>query len=414
MHDSTLSAARPGGHDEIALLPAGHCLHRYRIEGVLGRGGFGVTYLATDTRLKRRVALKEYLPAGLAARAASDYRLRPAPGERGARCRAGMARFITEARTLARFCHPGIVQVYNVFKANDTAYIAMQYRRGRSLEDLLLAGRHRDEQALLAMLWPLLESLERVHGAGYVHRDIKPGNIYVCQRGGPLLLDFGCARPASQDEERICELSPGYAPYEQYRACGQGPWTDIYGLGATLYEAVTGSAPPDVLTRGPAILNGRDDPLVPAARLGRGRYSRRFLKAIDAALGFRPEERPQSIAEWRSLFVGHALGWPDWRGWLARLNRARSGAVRRPAGAPAAPKAPPSAANEAARRPPEAAPPGAAVWIPRADPSGNGRARATLMRELPSQRRNATQPWPWPQAAADPTDQSGELAAAAG
>jgi hypothetical protein len=286
-------------------LPPGHPLLWYRIEKILGQGGFGVTYLATDTKLKRSVAIKEYLPSDLAVRD-PDHSLHALSADREAMYRWGLERFLQEAQTLAQFSHPHIVQVYSFFEANNTAYMVMRYEEGESLATLLNSGQFHDEQSLLKLLLPLLDGLEKVHEAGLIHRDIKPANIFVRQTGSPVLLDFGSARQVVGNQTRTVTslVSVGYAPLEQYEPEGgkQGPWTDIYALGATLYIAVTGRAPADALVRGHAHLERKPDPLKRATEAAGSYFQPRFLQAIDKALEILPSNRPQSIAKWRLLF----------------------------------------------------------------------------------------------------------------
>jgi formylglycine-generating enzyme required for sulfatase activity len=287
-------------------LPEGYRLHWYRIDGVLGRGGFGITYLALDTTLERQVAIKEYLPVTLAVRE-SDSRVRPFTEERKQTYLWGLERFIDEGQILTRFQHPNIVRVLAAFRANDTAYMVMEYEPGTSLDDLFKFGHVDDEASLLRIAHPVLDGLEHVHDAGFIHRDLKPANIHLRDDGSPVLLDFGSARIALESRTRGLTgvVSAGFSPFEQYDTedWHQGPWTDIYGLGATLYAALDhGRAPVDAVSRGNALLEGRPDPLAPAAQLARGRYSARFLGAIDAALSFKPADRPQSIAAWRTMF----------------------------------------------------------------------------------------------------------------
>ncbi|MGF1612687.1 MAG: protein kinase [Gammaproteobacteria bacterium] len=310
MSDSSLSYAHsrrisPNLKSYRHALPNGYRLLWYRTERVLGQGGFGITYLANDTNLDRHVALKEYLPIDLALRE-GDHSVHPITVNRAQTYRWGLDRFVAEARALARFKHPNIVRVHTVFEANNTAYMVMEYEQGADLEALFSAHRYTHETDLLALMFPLLDGLEHMHAAGFIHRDIKPSNIYVRTNGSPVLLDFGSARMAlgTQTQNLTGLFTPGYAPYEQYGGQGgrQGPWGDIYALGATLYRAVAARPPVDAISRGEAQLGRRRDPLSPAMEVGKGQYSPRFLLAIDAALRFSPSERPQDIASWRRCF----------------------------------------------------------------------------------------------------------------
>lgn len=271
----------------------------------MGQGGFGITYLAHDFNLDRQVVIKEYLPIELAVRE-RDFSVHPVTEEHGEKFRWGRDRFITEARTLAKFKHPNIVQVLNVFEENNTAYMVMEYEHGESLQDLLSRRKTIEEAKLINILIPVLGGLQKVHEAGFIHRDIKPANIFIRKDGSPVLLDFGSARQALgvATQTLTSLVSPGYAPYEQYysKSNQQGPWTDIYGLGATLYRAVAGMAPMDAVDRSRAILKGDRDIFVSAKEIGKGRYSERFLLAIDHALKFKEEDRPQTISAWKSEF----------------------------------------------------------------------------------------------------------------
>ncbi len=290
-------------------LPSGYKLHWYVIGSVIGKGGFGITYLALDTNLDQRVAIKEFLPMELATRS-DDSHVHPISREHGDTYGWGLNRFVAEARTLAKFRHPNVVRVMSVFEANNTAYMVMEYERGESLEKLLKANQFTGEAKLRSLVMPLLDGLKVVHEAGFIHRDIKPDNIYLRENGTPVLLDFGSARQAIGVATRTLTalVTPGYAPFEQYDSSKtgekkQGPWTDIYSLGATLYRAITGSGPPDAMGRVNAVMSGTDI-LKPATEVASSEYSPAFLTAVDWALEFLPENRPQSVDEWRVVLAG--------------------------------------------------------------------------------------------------------------
>src|SRR6184192_4018152 len=171
-----------------ASLPAGYALLEYRIEKLLGEGGFGLTYLALDENLKLRVALKEYLPGDIALRK-PDQSIEPSSRESAETFGWGKRRFLDESRTLASFRHPNIVRVMRFFEANGSAYMVMEFVEGAPLSDWIKTRRLLAEGALGALLRPLLDGLEVVHKSGYMHRDIKPGNIYIREDGSPVLLD---------------------------------------------------------------------------------------------------------------------------------------------------------------------------------------------------------------------------------
>jgi len=287
-------------------LPKGYMLQEYQVDRVLGAGGFGLTYLGWDTQLDKPVAIKEYLPNDLAVRE-SDHSVLPKSDGDEENFRWGLERFLDEARTLARFRHPNIIGVYRYFEAHNTAYIVMEYAEGETLDDVLKRGAL-EESRLLSILNPLLDGLEEVHRGDFLHRDIKPGNILIRADGSPVLVDFGAARQAigSRSRSITSVVTPGYAPIEQYSSRGnQGPWTDIYALGAVMYKAVCGEAPPDSTAR------VRDDPMKPASEACAGEYSASLRKAIDWALSVDKRARPQDIASWRAALLGGGIAPAD-------------------------------------------------------------------------------------------------------
>jgi serine/threonine protein kinase/HAMP domain-containing protein len=292
----------------LALAP-GFRLHEYRIERVLGQGGFGITYLATDVHLNSRVAIKEYLPEEIAFRT-GDRSVSPNASQHRDRYREGLENFLVEARTLATFRHPNIVRVARFFEAHRTAYMVLEYEEGQPFKTWWPAHRHIGEAGLLELLLPLLDGLAAVHTAGFLHRDIKPDNIQVRAADGRLvLLDFGSAgQTVAVAGQGAVVVTPGYAPLEQYGFGRQGAWTDLYALGATLYWAVAGKKPPDAELR---TANPRSFvPAVEAAAAaaeaaaatpaGAGPvFGSAFLQAIDWALVVEAAQRPQSVGELR-------------------------------------------------------------------------------------------------------------------
>jgi len=283
-------------------LPLQSMLLEYRLESVLGAGGFGMTYLGWDTHLEKHVAIKEYLPTDLAVRAL-DGSIVPITGELYREYQWGLDRFIQEARTLAKFSHPHIVRVNRYFQANGTGYMVMDYEKGESLYQMLKRGLRPDEARLKSILMPLLDGLQAVHATGFLHRDIKPSNIFVRESGSPVLIDFGAARHAvgGATKSLTSVLTPGYAPLEQYSSDGhQGPWSDIYAMAGVLYRALVNDNPPDAVSR------MKGDTLPGKLAQARGRVSEPFLRAIEWALALDEKQRPQSVLDWKRALQGQA------------------------------------------------------------------------------------------------------------
>lgn len=284
-----------------SALPPGTELMEYRLERVLGAGGFGLTYLAWDAHLQKRVALKEFLPSDIALRAL-DGSIVPIATQRHEDYRWGLERFLQEARTLARFSHPHIVRVLRYFEGNNTGYMVMDYEHGESLSRLLKREPYPPEERLRAILLPVLDGLRAVHEAGFLHRDIKPSNVFLREQGGPLLIDFGAARHAvGGSGNYTAVVTPGYAPMEQYSGqAAQGPWSDIYAVAGVFFRAVTDEAPPDAAGR------LRRDPVGEKLAAARARYSATLVAAIGWGLEMEEKRRPQTVAEWQDALLGSA------------------------------------------------------------------------------------------------------------
>jgi hypothetical protein len=281
-------------------LPAGTRIGPYEIVEELGSGGFGITYKAYDHRLQTHVAIKEYLPVEFAVREADSISVSPRNDSVSKEYRFGLQGFLAEARTLAQFRDARIVRVNQFLEANGTAYLVMDYEEGEALSELLKKNPSElSETDVLRVMVPILEGLAVVHEAGILHRDVKPANIYLRSDGPPVLLDFGAARHALGEESKNLTsiVTPGYGPFEQYQSTGkQGPWTDLYGAGATLYRMLTGRRPADAPDRVGAVSAGDPDPNPPTASAARGEYSRRLLDAVDWMIRPFPQDRPQSVA----------------------------------------------------------------------------------------------------------------------
>ncbi|PIJ49982.1 serine/threonine protein kinase [Erwinia sp. OLTSP20] len=281
-------------------LPAGYRFNEFEIQAVIGGGGFGIVYRAWDHLLERTIAIKEYLPVTLAQRR-DDLQL-TLRGERYQKMfDAGLQSFIQEARLLARFNHPGLLHVLRFWEDNGTAYMGTLFYEGKTLKDWQQTNPQAlTEQWIRQRLPPLFGAISTLHRAGYLHRDISLDNILIQQNGLPLLLDFGSARReiGNLSDNTEIMLKPGYAPIEQYSEdseSDQGPWSDIYALGAVLHALVCGNPPPV------SVVRCIEDTYQPLAQRRPADYSLPLLQAIDRALALKPENRPQSIDAFAAL-----------------------------------------------------------------------------------------------------------------
>jgi len=281
-------------------LPAGYRFNEFEIKEVIGGGGFGIVYRAWDHQLERTIAIKEYMPVSLAVRAEDlSLELR---GERYQRLfTAGLTSFIQEARLLARFNHPGLLHVLRFWEQNGTAYMGTLYYSGMTLKEWQLTSPESMNEAWIRrLLPPLFGAINTIHQAGYLHRDISLDNIQIQENQLPVLLDFGSARKeiGNLSDETEIMLKPGFAPIEQYSEEGeneQGPWTDIYALGAVLHSLITSNPPPVSVVR---CIEDNYQPLVERQPPG---YSLPLLHAVDCALAMKPADRPQSIDAFAAL-----------------------------------------------------------------------------------------------------------------
>ena len=291
--------------DTPSALHAGTRLGEYELLSLLGVGGFGIVYLAFDHALEREVAIKEYMPASLAGRT-ETLRVSIRSQSDAESFALGLKSFVNEAKLLARFDHPSLLKVHRFWEANGTAYMAMPVMRGRTVKEIRLgmAGAP-DEAWLRRILMPLLGAIEKLHSVGVYHRDIAPDNIQIEPDGSPVLLDFGAARRVLSDKSQALTaiLKPAYAPIEQYGEAGavkQGPWTDLYALGATLHYLLLGRPPSPATARA---VHDDASSLTPDNLPG---CSEIFLLTIDWMLCPRPTDRPQSVAELRDVLEGRA------------------------------------------------------------------------------------------------------------
>jgi len=285
-------------------LPPGTILGDFKITGVVGEGGFGIVYLAYEATLDRTVAIKEYLPSSIAGRTGNQSVMVRSQLNTNA-FTSGLKNFLREAQMLARFSHPAMVEVHRVWEQNSTAYMAMRYYPGKTLRELRQASSDFDEASIRRILEPIFDALSLLHAQNVIHRDVSPDNILMRGNGAPVLLDLGAARMVigGMTQALTTVLKPGYAPIEQYVDDGtmqQGPWTDVYGLGAVLYFLLVGAAPPQAVAR------MITDPLRNMASAVKIPVAPNIVDAVIKALAVRPENRFQSVDELRD-----GLGWTE-------------------------------------------------------------------------------------------------------
>ena len=303
-----------------SALPAGARLNEMEIIRVIAIGGFGIVYLARDHSLDREVAVKEFMPAHLVSRGQGDC-VTVRSMSNAEPFALGLRSFVNEAKLLARFSHPAMVKVYRFWEANGTAYMAMPYLRGPTLRDVRRSMLEPPTEAWMrSILDPLLDALAMLHSEGVYHRDIAPDNVLVSGAGLPVLLDFGAARHLLGDRTQslTAVLKPHYAPIEQYgesKQLRQGPWTDMYALAAVVTYLLDGLPPPASTTR------VVQDEMSAHSRRHIPGVSTRFLSAIDWALSVRPQDRPQTVAEWRDALYGSPA--PSANGLIALAPRAQ-------------------------------------------------------------------------------------------
>ncbi|MES2318230.1 MAG: protein kinase [Pseudomonadota bacterium] len=333
-------------------LPIGTRLTDFEITGILGEGGFGIVYIAFDHSLQRNVAIKEYMPGVLAARA-DDHSIRVRSERHQETFNVGLKSFINEARFLAQFDHSSLVKVYRFWEQNQTAYTAMQYYDGRTIKDIVTSSPELiNEEWCRKILKQILDALETLYTMRILHRDVSPDNIIVQENGDAVLLDFGSARQIIGDRTRglTVILKPGYAPVEQYAgdaSLDQGAYTDIYALSAVIYFAIMKEAPATSIAR------MVKDPIVPLAERGVDGYSREFLAALDKGLAVMAHERPQTIDAFRELLGIASSGTPRARG-----DTQRFATMRRL----------PEPGTPVTERPPQGSAPGTSPTMPNSGP----------------------------------------------
>ena len=284
--------------EAIHMSPGTILRNRYTVGKVLGFGGFGVTYIGYDSVLDTRVAIKEYLPSEFSTRVPGQSQVLVFDGDKSEQFRDGMKKFVEEARHLAKFQNePGIVRIFDAFEDNDTAYIVMEYLEGETLTAYMEKNGPIDEDKAVEMLTPIMESLKVVHAEGMLHRDIAPDNIFLTSDGEVRLIDFGASRYATTSHSRSLTviIKPGFSPEEQYRSrSDQGPHTDVYALGATLYKMITGITPPDAMERRATYEQKSKDILVEPHKLNKNISAVREVALLNA-LNVRIEDRTPDV-----------------------------------------------------------------------------------------------------------------------
>ena len=276
-------------------LPRGYELSNYVIERKLGYGGFGITYLAREIATNRAVVIKENFPQVCSQRHTTNLTVGPSSAENKKLYEWALSRFLDEAKVLIRLSHPGIVPVLTAFNALGTAYYVMPLVEGKEIHKAAPSPQAINEAWLRPVLQKLLEALDYLHGEGLLHRDIKPSNILLREDDSPLLIDFGTARSSDATHTLTRVGSPGFSPSEQFTGRGKnGPWTDLYSLGATCYYLITGEVPQEAVGR----LEEDELSLLAERKELRRRFSEDFLKAIDKAMSVSRNARWQSAQEW--------------------------------------------------------------------------------------------------------------------
>jgi len=289
-------------------LPIGSMLREYKIEMVLGQGGFGITYKVKDTHLDKSMVIKEYMPSLFASRSNTTTVTRIPKHKENFEW--GLKRFLEEAKVLSRFDHISIVKVLNLFEANETAYFVMDFYDGQTLEDYI--NQHPNKQytqdEILSVMMPIIEGLKAVHEQGFLHRDIAPDNIFLRISKPPILIDFGASRNAlgTKSQNISAIVKHGYSPPEQYTSnSAQDATTDLYAVSAILYEMITGKKPPESTHRQTQIFNNNEDPIENIVTKFKGKFEPSFLETIQKGLSIKPKDRIQSITGFQNSLMSN-------------------------------------------------------------------------------------------------------------
>jgi len=271
---------------------------RYKIIGNLGGGGFGITYLAEELTLHKKVAIKEFMPREQANRSQINMSISPYR-DKAEEYEHLIKKFEEEAKLLVGLKHPNIVKVWELIKANNTVYMVMEYEEGEDLKSYLEKHKNLKEDEIIRIINPVLEAVKYLHIKGILHRDIAPDNIYIREDGTPLVIDFGSARDimAKYSKNISSIIKDGYSPPEQYSHATQSPPTDIYALGAVLYEMMSGQRPVSSQARQHNLYSGLADPLENLSLICKKKYSQKLINIVNKAMEIKMQDRFQGISD---------------------------------------------------------------------------------------------------------------------
>lgn len=287
-------------------LPIGYMLQEYKIESVLGQGGFGITYLATDINLDKEIVIKEFFPKEFSSRMSNIHTVLSNEGEKSKTYKYLLKKFLSEAKILASLTHPNIVKVTRFFEANNTAYFIMDYIKGESLKSYISENGTLSQEDIKKIIIPVLEGLKTIHNKSFLHRDIAPDNIYLTQYGVPMLIDFGSAKNIIGNESKSLAtiVKAGYSAPEQYILSSiHTESTDIYATGAVIVTMITGKAPPEATKRQLELYSDMPDPLETILAKYKSKYNKSFLEAISKAMSIKNKDRFQNVEEFQEALI---------------------------------------------------------------------------------------------------------------